>query len=92
MKSYEYIKFYRYSSSKILSALWTGFAISWERLLQPPYEVINRDGRGAGPPKARGAKKERPVGIGGSQPMQNDQTYFFSDIFLNFYNIIKIII
>ena len=28
--------------------------------------------------------------IGGSQPMQNDQTYFFSDIFLNFYNIIKL--
>jgi hypothetical protein len=24
--------------------------------------------------------------------MQNDQTYFFSDIFLKFYNIIKIII
>ncbi len=30
--------------------------------------------------------------IGSSEPMQNNQTYFFSDIFLNFYNIIKIII
>jgi hypothetical protein len=30
--------------------------------------------------------------IGGSEPMQNDQTYFFSDIFLKFYNIVKIII
>ncbi len=28
----------------------------------------------------------------GSEPMQNDQTYFFSDIFLKIYNIIKIII
>ncbi len=27
--------------------------------------------------------------IDGSQPMQNDQAYFFCDIFLNFYNIIK---
>jgi hypothetical protein len=28
--------------------------------------------------------------IGSSEPMQNDQTYFFSDIFLNLYNIIKL--
>ncbi len=28
--------------------------------------------------------------IGGSEPMQNDQTYLFSDIFLKFYNIIKL--
>jgi hypothetical protein len=27
-----------------------------------------------------------------SEPMHNDQTCFFSNIFLNFYNIIKIII
>ncbi len=32
------------------------------------------------------------VGIDGNEPMQNDQAYFFSDIFLKFYNIIKIII
>ncbi len=30
--------------------------------------------------------------INGSEPMQNDQTYFFSDIFLKIYNIIKIMI
>jgi hypothetical protein len=30
--------------------------------------------------------------IGPSEPMQNDQTCFFSNIFLKFYNIIKIII
>ncbi len=29
-------------------------------------------------------------GIGRSQPMQNDQTYFFSDIFLKLYYIIKL--
>jgi hypothetical protein len=28
--------------------------------------------------------------IDGSEPMQNDQTYFFSDILLKIYNIIKI--
>jgi hypothetical protein len=28
--------------------------------------------------------------INGSEPMQNDQEHFFSDIFLKFYNIIKI--
>jgi hypothetical protein len=27
--------------------------------------------------------------IYGSEPMQNDQAYFLSDIFLKFYNIIK---
>jgi hypothetical protein len=32
----------------------------------------------------------RNTSIDGIEPMQNDQTYFFSDIFLNFYNIIKI--
>ncbi len=31
------------------------------------------------------------AGIGPSEPMQNDQTCFFSNIFLKFYNIIKII-
>jgi hypothetical protein len=31
----------------------------------------------------------RNTSIDGSEPMQNDQTYFFSDIFLKFYNIIK---
>jgi hypothetical protein len=30
--------------------------------------------------------------IDGNEPMQNDQTYFFSDIFLNFDNILKNII
>ncbi len=30
--------------------------------------------------------------IGSSEPMQNDQTYFYSNIFFKFYNIIKIII
>ncbi len=30
--------------------------------------------------------------IGGSESMQNDQEYLFSDIFLRIYNIIKIII
>jgi hypothetical protein len=30
--------------------------------------------------------------IDGSEPMQNDQAYFFSDIFLKNYNIIKNII
>jgi hypothetical protein len=30
--------------------------------------------------------------IGPSEPMQSDQTCFFSNIFLKFYNIIKIII
>jgi hypothetical protein len=30
--------------------------------------------------------------IGSNEPMQNDQTYFFSNIFFKFYNIIKIII
>ncbi len=30
--------------------------------------------------------------IDGSEPMQNDQAYFFSDVFLKIYNIIKIII
>ncbi len=30
--------------------------------------------------------------INGREPMQNDQEHFFSDIFLIFYNIIKIII
>jgi hypothetical protein len=30
--------------------------------------------------------------IGPSEPMQNDQTSFFSDIFIKFYNIIEIII
>ncbi len=30
--------------------------------------------------------------IDGSEPMQNDEAYFFSDIFLKFCNIIKIII
>jgi hypothetical protein len=30
--------------------------------------------------------------IGPSEPMQNNQTCFFSNIFLKFYNIIKIII
>jgi hypothetical protein len=34
MKSYESTKVLRYSSSKILSTLWTGFAISWDRLCQ----------------------------------------------------------
>jgi hypothetical protein len=29
-------------------------------------------------------------GIDGSEPMQNDQEQFYSDIFLNFYNIIKL--
>jgi hypothetical protein len=33
-----------------------------------------------------------PWSIGPSEPMQNDQTSFFSDIFLKFYNIIEIII
>ena len=33
-----------------------------------------------------------PWYIGGSEPMQNDQTYFFSNIFFKFYNIVKIII
>jgi hypothetical protein len=30
--------------------------------------------------------------IDGSEPMQNDQEHFFSDICLKFYNIIKIIL
>ncbi len=34
----------------------------------------------------------RPSAIGPSEPMQNDQTCFFSNIFSKFYNIIKIII
>jgi hypothetical protein len=35
----------------------------------------------------------RAIGvIDGSEPMQNDQAYFFSDIFLKFYNIIEIIV
>ncbi len=29
--------------------------------------------------------------INGSEPMQNDQAYFFNDIYLNFYNFTKII-
>ncbi len=32
MKSYESTKFLRFISPKILSALWTGFAILWDRL------------------------------------------------------------
>jgi hypothetical protein len=30
------------------------------------------------------------VTIDGSEPMQNDQAYFFNDIFFKFYNIIEL--
>jgi hypothetical protein len=38
------------------------------------------------------ANEEEGQSIGSSEPMQNDQRYFFSNIFFKFYNIIKIII
>jgi hypothetical protein len=38
------------------------------------------------------ATEQVTYSIGPSEPMQNDQTCFFSNIFLKFYNIIKIII
>jgi hypothetical protein len=37
-------------------------------------------------------QRARPPPIDGSEPMQNDQAYYFSDIFLIFYIIIKFII
>ncbi len=36
------------------------------------------------------AAQWRHTGIDGSEPMQNDQEHFFSDIFLKIYNIVKI--
>ncbi len=50
------------------------------------------DRRGAGRGLRGSAARRRLPAIGGSEPMQNDQTYFFSNIFFKFYNIIKIII
>ncbi len=48
---------------------------------------------GTGIDLGKDRKGDRVVeSIGPSEPMQNDQTCFFSNIFLNFYNIIKIII
>ncbi len=48
MKSYESTKNLRYSTSKILSALWTGFAISWDRLGRSSMTACNLLGALAG--------------------------------------------
>jgi hypothetical protein len=46
----------------------------------------------AAPSAVEAEQEQEPAAMNGSEPMQNDQRYFFSDIFLKFYNIIKIII